>query len=230
MQLNSEPNRISPVHERHQTLGARFGLREGWFVPEGYTSHDQETTALRESVGLIDISARGKLTLKGANAGAIIAWLPGKAPTNPGGVIEVEYYNLLVAKLTPDEFLVITPPGTERERAISLEAEITSQGAFVSIIDQTAGLVGFSLSGPKSRAVMSKLCALPFKSNEFPNMHVTQSSFANVRATIIRHDQDDTLTFELYTDRSYGDYLWDTILDAGREFKIQPVGWEAIEQ
>ena len=75
---------------------------------------------------------------------------------------------------------------------------------------------------------MKKLCAISFNSKDFPDLRVAQSSFANVRTTIIRHDQGVTPTFSLFADRSYGVYLWDTILDAGKEFGMQPVGWQAI--
>lgn len=229
MQLVSEPIRLSPVHERHQNLEARFGLRGGWFVPETYTSHEQEVTALRESVGVVDISARGKLILKGAKADGIITASFGTIPAKLGDVLEVKSSHLLVARLTSDEFWIFTPPGAEKETAVSLEAESASQGTFITLIDQTPGLVGFSIGGPNCVNVMVKLCALPFNAKDFPHLHVAQSSFANVRATIIRHDLGNFPAFELYSDRSYADFLWDTILDAGNEFGIQPVGWKVTE-
>lgn len=228
MQLDSKPKRLSPVHNRHQTLDAHFDIREGWLVPAVYTSSTEEATVLQQTVGLIDISAWGKLNLKGAHTSAVIAACLGDAPTKPGNVIEVKSNHILAAGLTPDEFLILTPTGAEKELAASFEAEITSQGVFVSVIDLTSGLVGLSISGPESTAVMGKLCAIPFNSKNFPDLGVTQNSFAQVRTTIIYHDQGDTPAFDLFADCSYGEYLWDTILDTGREFGIQPVGWEAI--
>jgi heterotetrameric sarcosine oxidase gamma subunit len=229
MQIDSDPRRLSSVHERHQTLNARFGLQGGWFVPEIYTSHEQEITALRESVGLVDISARGKLIIKGTKVDGIINENLGETPTRPGDVIEIQSKQILVAKLTSDELIILTSPGAEQEIGSFLETEIASHKSFVSVIDQTSGLVGLQISGPKSIGVMRKLCALDFNPTGFPNLYIAQSSFAKVRATIIRHDQGNLPTFELYADRSYAGYLWDAILDAGKEFAIRPVGWEAIE-
>jgi len=225
--VDPKPNRLSPIHSRHQTLDARFDLRGGWLIPEVYTTSAEEATVLRESVGLIDISAWGKLILKGAKAGEIVSTFLGDTPAKPGDVIEIKSNHILAAELTPDEFLILTPPGAEKEMAASLKAEIATQDTFVSIIDQTSGLVGLSISGPKSTVVMRKLCAIPFNSKDFPDLCVTQSSFAKVRGTIIHYDQGISPAFELFADCSYGDYLWDTILDAGREFGIHPVGWEA---
>ena len=228
MQLNPKPKRLSPLHSQHQTLEARFDLRGGWLVPEEYVTSAEENAALQGSVGLVDISARGKLMLKGTEAGTIVFAFLGEAPTKPGDVIYIKSNHIVVAELTPDEFLILTPPGTEEEIANTLKAESASQDSFVSIIDQTSGLVGLSISGPRSTSVMKKLCAISFNSKDFPDLCVAQSSFANVRTTIIRYDRDVTPTFELFADRSYGDYLWDTIQDAGMEFGIQPVGWEAM--
>ena len=228
MQLDSELIRLSPLHNRHQSMKASLNLWNGWLVPEVYTSAAEESVALRDCVGLGDISNRGKLTLKGAKADGIITAILGTTPTKHGDVIEVKTSQISVAKLTPDEFLILTPQSEKKDLAVSLESEITSYNAFVSVIDQTSGLVGLLISGPKSTRVTSKLCALDFSPTEFPNLHVAQSSFAKVRATIIRHDRGDSETFELYADRSYADYLWDTILDAGNEFDIQPVGWKAV--
>jgi sarcosine oxidase subunit alpha len=227
MSFNPKPNRLSPLYNLHQTLNARFDLRGDWLIPVVYTFSGEETVVLRESVGLTDISAWGKLLLKGAKTGEIVSTLPGDTPVKPGEVREIKS-DILVAGLTPDEFLILTLPGAEKELATSLEAEITSQGVFVSVIDLTSGLVGLSISGPKSTGVMSKLCAIPFNSRDFPNLFVAQSSFAQVRATIIRHDHGLSPTFELFADCSYGEYLWDAILDAGKEFAIGPVGWEAM--
>ncbi len=229
MTLDSQPKRLSPIHDRHQDLNARFTLQAGWQIPEIYTTPTEETAALRDHVGLADISALGKLTIKGSKADGIIATYFGESPTKPGDVIAVKSSQLLVAKLTIGEYLILTSPGVEQETAISLEAEIATQNTYVSVIDQTSGLVGLLISGPKSSGVMRKLCALDFDPIDFPNLHVAQSSFAKVRAAIIRHDQKDVPTFELYTDRSYANYLWNTILDAGMEFGIKPIGWEATK-
>ena len=123
--------------------------------------------------------------------------------TKRGDVIEVRSSKLLVTKLAPDEFLILTPPGSENDLEASLEAEIISQDAFVSVIDQTSGLVGLLIAGPMSVGVMQKLCALSFTPSEFPNLHVAQSGFAKVRTTIVRHDQGNLPIFELYADCSY---------------------------
>ena len=200
--------------------------RNGWLVPEVYTNTEDETKVLQERIGLADTSSLGKISLKGVRAGEIISVYLGESPGKVGVVIEIGPKQILVAQLSADEFLILTPPGIEKETTTALE--ISSQNTFVSLIDQTSGWVGVSISGPESTEVMRKLCALSFNVKDFPDMYVGQSSFAKVRSTIIRHDRGAAPTFELFADRSYGEYLWGAILDAGREFGIQPIGWKAM--
>jgi len=156
MQLKSEPNRLSPLHIQHQSMNARFNVQAGWMIPEVYTTLAEEAAALQENVGLADISARGKLILKGLDTGGIITSRVWESPTQSGDVIEIESNHLLIAKSTNDELIILTAPGVEQEIETSLEAEISSQNMFASVINQTSGLAGFLISGPKSIGVMSK--------------------------------------------------------------------------
>jgi heterotetrameric sarcosine oxidase gamma subunit len=169
------------------------------------------------------------LLLKGAKSSSVISACFGETLTKPADVREIKSNQLLAARLTQDEFLIRTLPGAEKELAASLEAEVATQAAFVSVIDLTSGLVGLSISGPKSPAVMTKLCALPFSPGDFPNLCVAQSSFADIRAIIIRHDRIASPAFELFADCSYAEYLWEATLDAGKEYGMRCVGWEATE-
>lgn len=229
MLSNSKPNRLSPLHGWHQQTGARFANQAGWLVPDGYTTREDESAALRERVGLIDISARGKLRIRGRNANMVVAAAFGSAPVKPGNVVAHKSRDLSAALLASDELLVLTSPGAEDQIAASLAVEIEAQGSFVSVFNQTSGLAGLLICGPQSTAVMEKLCALPFNLKDFPNLFVAQSSFAKVRTAIIRRDRMDLPAYELYVDRSFSTYLWNVILDAGREFGVQPAGWGSLE-
>jgi len=230
MQQNTKPQRLSPIHSYHENLDARFDLQAGWLIPEGYTLPDEESATLAEKVGLADISARGKITIKGNLAASVMATRWTDIPTNPGDASVAKSDDILIAKLTPDEFLILTSPGNEHEISDSLEKEIADPNGFVTVLDRTSGLVGLYLQGPRCIPLLSKLCPLPLGPEKFPDLHVAQTSFAKTRTTIIRHDRNGSLAFELYADRSYGGYLWEAILDAGTEFGIQPVGWSALDR
>lgn len=222
------PIRRSPLQSVHEQLGARFVERAGWQLPRAYTPVEQEVAAARERVGLADLSALGMMRLRGAPAPAVLRTVFGAAPERVGAVAYVEEGEHVgattLARLTDDEFLLITEP-VVRSALERLEATLqeVAAGGFLTAVDQTSGYAGLLIVGPESPAVVSKLCALSFIDG------VAQTSFASVHATIIRNERDELPAFEVYVERPYGVYLWETIMDAGREFNIAPLGWETLE-
>ena len=63
----------SPLHERHVALGAKFAEFGGWSMPLEYaTGVVKEHTAVRESVGIFDVSHLGKITVVGPVAAEFV--------------------------------------------------------------------------------------------------------------------------------------------------------------
>src|SRR4029453_9256289 len=62
--------RHSPLHERHVALGAKFAAFGGWQMPLEYAGGGvlKEHAAVREAVGVFDVSHLGKATVRGAGA------------------------------------------------------------------------------------------------------------------------------------------------------------------
>lgn len=233
--LSNRPNRLSPLHATHQTLGAQFVSIDGWQVPQAYTSPEGETAGGQERVGVADLSPCGKLTVRGEAARELLADVFGLAPSAPGLVSPMAaptetgqpVRGVSVARLTPDEFLIITPPGEDQEAAQAIEERRVAGGLFVSVVNQTPGLAGLLVVGPRGRDVLSKLCALPLSPDDFPNRRVAQSSLAKVRAILVRNDVGGLPAFELYFERPYAEYVWTSLVDAGGEFGVTPFGWKA---
>jgi heterotetrameric sarcosine oxidase gamma subunit len=150
--------------------------------------------------------------------------LPVGIQDNPGSFLDGSY----LARLTPDEFFIITPPGIEGRFARQLERECAVRGLFVTLIDQTSGIAALVVIGPNSYNVLGKLCGLPLHPDDFPDRRVAQTSLARVHTTIIRNDIVGLSAFQLYFERPYGEYVWSCILDAGRESEIIPFGWGAL--
>ena len=223
------PYSTSPLESRHTHLAVDFIDRAGWRLPDRYSSLEAEITAVQQHVGMADLSAKGKLNLKGASlpkflnrALRIQSFLPGYLTP-----VQLDHQQLLLAALTSDEALLLTPPGQE-EQVIDYLSQTLGE-FLVSFVDRTGGLAGLLLAGSRSRPVMAKLCALSVHPHDFPNFHVAQTSFAKVRATILRRDLGLLPAFELYFDRSYAGYLWETLLDAGKEFSLQPLGCQTVD-
>jgi aminomethyltransferase len=232
------PLRLSPLHATHLALGARFVSQSGWEVPHAYASPEEEARAVRERVGVADVSSLGKLLVRG-DAKASMRLLGdafGVGPIELGCIAQnaaedgTDSFGGLqyLARLTADEFLVVTSPGAEAAVARQIEAGREAEGFFLTVVDQTSGLAGLSVVGPQGREVLSKLWALPLDARDFPDRRVSQSSLAKVHTVIVRNDLDELPAFELYFERPYAEYVWNSIRDAGDEFGLLPVGWAAF--
>lgn len=229
----NKPPRRSPLHATHTALGATFYEGAGWQMPSAYKSTEEEVAAVQQRVGICDISAAGVLRVRGGQVYDVLVTLFDEAPAAVGDVVVIHSDDgrARMAGLTRDECLILTRPSTHAE-IHTVEQEIArtaNDDQFVSVVDQTSALAGLLIAGPAGRALLSKLCALSFHPDTFPDLHVAQSSLATVHATIIRNDLGDVPAFEIYVDRSYAVYVWESVVDAGHEFGIAPVGWTAIK-
>ena len=82
--------------------------------------------------------------------------------------------------------------------------------------------------GPDSQVLLSKVCGLDFHSSAFPNETAKQSSLAKTTQLIIRYDIGELPAFSIIGVQSLGPYVWDTLMEAGREFGIVPIGTAAL--
>ena len=96
----------------------------------------------------------------------------------------------------------------------------------VSVIDGTHSRALFRLTGADAASVLEKLCSLDWNDHMTPDGAAVSGSVARVTCDIVRNDLDGTPSYLISCDRSYGQYLFEVILDAGQEFSISP----AIDQ
>lgn len=251
------PLRLSPLYVACARLGAQFQSHGGWQVPQVYSTTEVEASALQESLGVADIGAVGKvLVVMDGSAEDLMTDAVGAQPSTLasagiGDVVDVDFEVAAnsvassgavigrktgyVARLADDEYLLVTPIEVaprvmDRIEQWRVSRRTNDSGARVLCINRTSGLGGILLAGPHSIELLSKLSALPIG-----EWSVAQTSVAKVRAIVARRElgsvtgsRGPTTAFELYVDRSYTEYLWDAVLDAGAEFGIRPVGAAAL--
>ena len=88
----------------------------------------------------------------------------------------------------------------------------------------TSTLAAVQLVGPYSRDLLCKLTALDLSPRQFADLTCAQGSVAKVHAFVVRADIGSELAYEVYCGREFGEYLWDTLRDAGQEFGVVPFG------
>jgi heterotetrameric sarcosine oxidase gamma subunit len=203
-------------------LGATFTEQRGWRIPEVYTTLEDEIAAARKGLALADEAPNGKLLLEGDQAESVLmgAFDLGSLKINEGrdGIY----------RLRGDLFFISTPPGKEVSAQKKLATASAASEQFVTVTEVTHGRVEIRVIGPDSQALLSKLCGLDFHSSAFPNETAKQSSLAKTTQLIIRRDIGELPTFSIIGTQSLGPYVWDTMMEAGKEFGLVPIGRAAL--
>ena len=114
--------------------------------------------------------------------------------------------------LGPDEWLVV---GGGADLGARLEAAF--RGHFITVTDVSDAYCAIGLAGPRVRDVLAKGCGLDTHGSVFPPGRVARSLLAKADVILHRTAAD---AFEIFVARSYADYLWRWLEDAGREYGV----------
>ena len=220
----SRPVALSPLHGQHVELGAEMELVDGWLRPVRYTSADEELAAVRSGVAICDVSPMSKLALLGNGLDALLsAVLPKSAPLAVGRAAPVDD-ETLVARLARDEALVTTAAGLPPWLAERLDDD----GGCAHVVEVTSALAAVRIAGPRAPHLLAALTELNTAPDAFGDASCAQSSFAEIHGTLTRLDAAGLPAYTLFFGREYGDYMWESIVEAGGRYGLVPFGIEAL--
>lgn len=206
--------------------GARMDTVSGWQVVSSYGDVEAEVAAARERVVLADASASGKLVIQGRQIESVLADTFGGSPAAPGEVVTFE--NGWITKMNRYEYYAVLPLNRVETRVQTVQSAFDGLHAHVTSV--THGRDALALAGPHAAETLSKLCALDLHAAAFPDRRAQIGSVAGVTALVARLDKTGVRYYELHVDRSYGEFLWEVILDAAKEYGGRMVGTEAISR
>ena len=222
MSTSKTPIKLTPLHSTAQRLGATFIEQRGWRIPQVYTTLEDEVVAAQERVALADGTSNGKLLLEGDQVESVLmdAFDLDSLKVNEGrdGIY----------RLRNDLFFISTSPGREVSTQKKLTNASAASGQFVTVTGVTHGRAEIRVIGPSSQELLSKVCGLDFHPSAFPNETAKQSSLAKTTQLIIRCDIGELPAFSIIGVQSLGPYVWDTMMEAGREFEVVPIGRAAL--
>ncbi len=240
------PFRRTPMHDAHDQSGAAWMDMGDWKRPRYYKTAscqseqacvEEEYRAVRERVGIIDVSTLGKLDVKGRDAGKLLD----KVYTNrfsdlkPGRV----RYSVLcdeagimlddgtISRLADDHYFITTTTGNLDFVQQWLEWWLVGTGWDVHITNVTGGRAAVNLAGPQARDVLHALTACDLSSRAFPYMACREADVAEVPALLLRIGFVGETGWEIHFPAEYGEFLWLKLLEAGKPFDIRPFGVEA---
>lgn len=223
--------KLSPLFGTYRAGTPRPSEQGGWQVVDSYGSPDLEREALQSGVGIVDFSANGKIMVEGQQAGVVIQKALEVDAVSLEVNVGVSSGPVGVYRLRRDMFLIHTEPGAEVDLIQTIRDVTplpTRTEDLVTLTVNTHGRAEIAVIGPASRELLSRLCGLNFSETCFPNLTAKQSSLAKTNQIILRHDKALYPAFALIGDRSFGPYLWQTLLQAGRDLGIMGVGLQAI--
>ena len=234
--------RRSPCHDRHVALGAKLADFGGWEMPIEYPGGGvvKEHTAVRESVGLFDVSHLGKAEVRGPGAAAFVNSTlsndlgrigPGKAQYTlccdeaSGGVVDD-----LIAYYVAEDDVFLIPNAANTAEVVRRLRDAAPDGIEVHDLHEDFGVL--AVQGPRSDEVLEKL-GLPTGSNGLDHEALGYMSFVRATwegrpVTVCRTGYTGERGYELVPRWEDAPALWDAILAAGEPVGIRPCGsWRA---
>ncbi|NWF50187.1 MAG: glycine cleavage system aminomethyltransferase GcvT [Ignavibacteriaceae bacterium] len=217
----------------HQKLGAKIVEFAGFQMPIQYSSIIAEHKAVRNSVGVFDVSHMGEFHIKGKEALKLVQYItvndasklfPGRVQYSAmcyedGGIVD----DLLVYMISPEEFMLVVNASN-----IQKDFEwIKSNNKFdVELIDQSDVYSLLAVQGPNSQKVIQKICDIDINLEYY---HFTSAQIAGLEMILSRTGYTGELGYELYFkgDESAAEKIWNEVFEAGKDFNIQPVGLAA---
>src|SRR5689334_17864825 len=158
------PNTVSPVartplHHWHRTHGAHFADRDGWQVVASYSDAEPEVAAARAGLGLADVSALAKISLRGLGVASLAQSLvPGGAPLTPRRVAAIPGESALACRLTDDHLLLLA--STTAAAGLGQRLAALQEGRAVVQTNVTSTYAGFEVIGPRLDEFLRRLTHL----------------------------------------------------------------------
>ncbi len=244
-----DPARFTSPHQQHLAAGAKFEdvgqWKRPWYFPRGSEGLHQavrrEVLAARRGVAIMDGSTLGKIDIQGPDAAKLLNWIY----TNPWLKLEVGKcrYGLMLdengmvfddgvtARLGPNQFLMTTTTGGAARVLGWMERWVQTEwpGMQVYMTSVTDQWSTFAVVGPKSRAVLQKICNdVDLSAQAFPFMSWRDGTVAGVKARIMRISFSGELSFEVNVPSNVGTHVWKALMQAGAAFDITPYGTETM--
>jgi aminomethyltransferase len=220
-----------PLEAKHIELGAKMMPFAGFNMPVRYSSDKQEHFAVRNKVGVFDVSHMGEFFVKGVEAVDFIQYattndvsklVPGKIqysclPNKEGGIVD----DLLVYCLAESSYLLVVNAGNIDkdwswlfDLSKSFDVEMTNQSSDYALL---------AVQGPKAILTVNKLTTEDISSMVYYTFsEMTVAGVDNVIVSATGYTGSGG--FELYVKKENVVELWDALFEAGKEFGIEPIG------
>ncbi|MEW9614698.1 FAD-dependent oxidoreductase [Shinella sp. S4-D37] len=247
--------RRSPIHEHLKARGAVFGEvagweRANWFARDGqereyryswrrqnwFENQREEHLAVRNGVGLFDMTSFGKIRVEGRDALAFLQRLcANQMDVAPGRIVYTQMLNarggiesdLTVTRLSENAFLLVVPGATLQRDLAWLRKHLADE--FVVITDVTAAESVLCVMGPKARDLMRKVSPNDFSNAAHPFATARQIEVGMGLARAHRVTYVGELGWELYVSTDQTAHVFEALEAAGADVGLKLCGLHTLD-
>ncbi len=247
--------RRSVIHDRLAAGGARFAASSGWEYPEwfdvsgtagespqgwgrnaAFDAQAVEHRAVREAVGVLDMSVMAKLLVQGRDAETVLNRVCAANVSVPvGRVVYTQWLNaaggiiadLTVTRFAETRFLLVVTDLIHRRMAPWIERH-TRDDEFVTVTDVTAGTTLLTVQGPRSRELIASLTSADLGNAAFPYLTAQEIDLHYARVLAMRVTYVGELGWELHVPADLALTVYDALHEAGTGFGFRNVGLGAM--
>ena len=193
-------------------------------VVAGWAVSERRSAA---ALTLTDHTPLAKVAVKASWGGAMaeILGVPFGRAARQSWDVDGAVVGVLLNGVGPGEWLVLAAPGQQDTAGDRLEKSAARADELVTVVDVTHGRATVRLTGARSRDLLAKECGLDLADTVVPDAAASRSMVAGVAVDLIRDDRAGTRSYLVLCERSSGQYLFDALLDAGREFGAEADGF-----
>ena len=256
--------RRTPFYGRQADLGAEFAAGAGWERPRWYGSNEHllgeyeddipdrsgwearhwspiegaEHLAVRDGVGMYDLTPLTHIEISGADAPEYVQRLfPANLDTDVGTVTYTPLLNgeggilgdMTVVRRGRSRFLVLANGGGGGTQQLAWLRAHVREGEAVTIRNRVHDRCGIGVWGPDARTLLESATDASLGNDAFPYFTAREFSVGTTPVLGLRISYVGELGWELHTPMEYGQTLWDTLWEAGQEYDIVPMGDGALK-
>src|SRR5437773_9466391 len=226
----------TPLYEEHVRLGAKMVPFAGWLMPVQYTSIVEEHQAVRNNLGIFDISHMGQLIVDGAGAcewlNTVLTNNVGKLDVRTGqytfllndhgGIID----DLIVYRIDQQKFLLVVNASRANEDFAWLQGHLPAVEAAASAADavhltnRSADFGGVAIQGPRIAELFHAL----FGANADlpPRNSIVDLNFKETTVSVARTGYTGEDGVEVFFRTEIATELWNAVLEKGEKMGIKP--------
>jgi dimethylglycine dehydrogenase len=249
----ARPLRTTPIYEKLEAENAVFGdycalEHPLWFAPTAAEAKDQvsfrrsnshphvaaECQAVRDAVGLLEISNYGKFEVRGPGAAEWLSRMMANRVPAVGRIALTPMLNdrgkligdFTMCRVSQDHFFVVGTYAAETYYLRWFERHLPPTG--VSVRPCAMEYTGLSVAGPKARALLQGLVRDDLATAAFPFMSFRRMEIGMVPGYVGRVSFTGDLGYEIWVSTDYQRALYDLLVEAGRKYGLKPFGGRAL--